>query len=109
MEVNGLAYGSGNVNTVDDSANETDDDDDERPTYKPYYYQKPAVPFHPPIKTVMATTTTKSRAAEKLEDFAGYNYPKPPNPMMYPEQPAKTTTQRNDLPGASARSIMFKN
>lgn len=109
MEVNGLAYGNGNTNTIDDQHKdrESDDDDDERPTFKPYYYQKPAVPFQVPAK-IRTTTVANYQIGGKIEDFSGYSYPKPQNPMQYPERPIKTTTE-TDLPGASARSLTFKN
>lgn len=99
MEVNRLAEGTMNDrNSIDDDdgKNEFDVDTD---VFRPYFYNRPVIPF----RTNPSKTPTKSN----LEDFGGYNYPKPQNPMAYPEKPIKITTAipEDDLPPASARSF----
>ncbi|KAJ6645231.1 hypothetical protein Bhyg_00435 [Pseudolycoriella hygida] len=75
-----------------------------------YYYNKPKIPFdaeenrsQEEIDFGMQTPKQDPNPI-RLETFNGYDYPKPPNPMTYPEKPTTSTTESyEDFPEASAR------
>lgn len=77
-----------------------------------YYYDKPIIPFDAEESSIeqvdYKTQSPKdNRKPIKLETFNGYEYPKPPNPMTYPEKPITSTTEDyEDFPGASARILL---
>jgi len=73
-----------------------------------YYYNKPKIPFDSEDgsqeEVDYSTLTPKTDEKPiKLETFNGYDYPKPLNPMTYPER--STTEIYDEFPGASARII----
>ena len=80
-----------------------------------YYYDKPSIPFGfeesrgsaEVIETVRVDDDRQTSSSGKLEDFAGYHYPKPANPMVLPELPIKTSTTETveTFPEAMARSF----
>lgn len=84
MEVNGLA--------------------DSNPSPQAYYYDRPDIPFDQedtPLGEEGSSSNRESQespldrraqSSDKLEDFSGYVYPKPENPIEYPEQPVKKST-----------------
>lgn len=74
-----------------------------------YYYNKPKIPFdvedRSPEEIDYGIQSPKNdQKPIKLETFSGYVYPKPMNPMTYPEKQTTSTTESyEDFPGASAR------
>lgn len=73
-----------------------------------YYYNKPQIPFdvedRSPEEIDYGLQSPKEEKPIKFETFNGYDYPKPVNPMTYPEKPTTSTTEGyDDFPGASAR------
>lgn len=74
-----------------------------------YFYDKPKIPFDVEDKSTEEIDYTvqapkSDRKPIKLETFDGYDYPKPQNPMTYPERSTTSTTESyEDFPGASAR------
>ncbi len=73
-----------------------------------YYYDKPKIPFDVEESREEIDYRNQSpktdRKPIKLETFSGYDYPKPLNPMTYPEKSTTSTTESyDDFPGASAR------
>ncbi|XP_037048366.1 uncharacterized protein LOC119082819 [Bradysia coprophila] len=76
-----------------------------------YYYDKPQIPFDAEETSReeidYRTQSPKDDRPIKLETFTGYEYPKPPNPMTYPEKSTTSTTESyEDFPGASARILL---
>lgn len=76
-----------------------------------YYYNKPKIPFDVEDKSQEEVDYTMQspkydKKPIKLEVFSGYDYPKPLNPMTYPEKSTTSTTESyEDFPGASARIL----
>lgn len=74
-----------------------------------YFYNKPKIPFDAEDRSqeeidYEMQSPKNDRKPIKLETFDGYDYPKPLNPMTYPEKATTSTTESyNDFPGASAR------
>lgn len=76
-----------------------------------YYYNKPKIPFDaeessPEEIDIEIQSPKYDEKPIKLETFSGYDYPKPLNPMTYPEKTTTSTTESyDDFPGASARIL----
>lgn len=82
MEVNGLA--------------------DSNPSPQTYYYDRPDVPFNQEDIGEEGSSSNResqetlldrrTQSSDKLEDFSGYAYPIPENPIKYPEHSVKRST-----------------
>lgn len=74
-----------------------------------YYYNKPKTPFDSEDRSQEEIdyglqSPKNDEKPIKLVTFNGYDYPKPLNPMTYPEKSTTSTTESyEDFPGASAR------